>query len=230
MLGFQNFFSTELSSGITATDTTIPVNSLPDPSEGYLVIEPDSGGNREIIYYTSKTSNAVICPSVAAGRGVGGTSARSHNTNSTVKMNIAAEHFLALQLSRHIQYNAVAATETRASATFGDLATVGPSVNVEISKSGLLLIMWSASMNNSASGNFTSAAPALSGANTLAAGASGENVMSFKSESNAGDKQFMQFAYLSGLVEGTTTVTLQYAATGGTGTFSSRKLLALPLL
>jgi hypothetical protein len=96
-LGFQNFFTTTLASGITASDTTIYLNSLPTPSEGYLVIEPDSSTNKEIIYYTSKGANFVTLPSLAAGRGVGGTSAVSHSSGVTVQMNVVAEHFEALQ-------------------------------------------------------------------------------------------------------------------------------------
>lgn len=96
-LGFQNFFTTTLASGITASDTTIYLNSLPTPSEGYLVIEPDSSTNKEIIYYTSKGANFVTLPSVAAGRGVGGTTAVSHSSGVTVQMNVVAEHFKALQ-------------------------------------------------------------------------------------------------------------------------------------
>ena len=96
-LGFQNFYTTTLSSGITATDTTIYLNSLPTPTEGYLVIEPDSSTNKEIIYYTSKGANFVTLPSIAAGRGVGATTAVSHNSGVTCQMNVVAEHFEALQ-------------------------------------------------------------------------------------------------------------------------------------
>ena len=96
-LGFQNFFSTTLSGSLTATDTTVYLNSVPTPSEGYLVIEPDSASNREIIYYTSKGANFVTLPSVAAGRGVGGTSAGAHSSGVAVQMNVTAEHFKALQ-------------------------------------------------------------------------------------------------------------------------------------
>lgn len=92
-LGFDNFFSTTLSAGVSSTDTTIPVNSVPTASEGYLVLEPDSASAREIIYYTSKTGSAVVCPSVSLGRGQGGTSATSHAINATVKGNVVAEHF-----------------------------------------------------------------------------------------------------------------------------------------
>ncbi len=95
-LGFQNWYSSTLSSGVTASDTTLYLNSLPTPSEGYLVIEPDSTTNREIIFYNSKGANFVTVPSVS-DRGVGGTTAVSHSSGVTVQMNIVAEHFEALQ-------------------------------------------------------------------------------------------------------------------------------------
>lgn len=96
-LDFQNFFSTTLSGTITASDTVIYLNSLPTPSEGYLVIESDSDTNREIIYYTSKGVNFVTCPSVADGRGVGGTTAASHSSGATVQMNVTAEDLRGIQ-------------------------------------------------------------------------------------------------------------------------------------
>lgn len=96
-LDWQNFFSTTLAQTITASDTVIYLNSLPTPSEGFLVIEPDSTTGREIIYYTSKGVNYVTCPSVATGRGVGGTTAASHSNGATVQMNVVAEDLRGLQ-------------------------------------------------------------------------------------------------------------------------------------
>lgn len=95
-VSWQDKFSTTLSSGITASDTTISLVALPTASEGYLVIEPDSSTNYETIYYTSKTGSAVVCPSAAAGRGVGGTAA-SHSSGATVRMDTTAQMFNALQ-------------------------------------------------------------------------------------------------------------------------------------
>jgi hypothetical protein len=113
-LSFQNFFTTTLASGITASDTTIYLNSLPTGSEGYLVIEPDSSTNKEIIYYTSKGANFVTLPSVAAGRGVGGTTAVSHSSGVTVQMNVVAEHFEALQDGTGIADDAITTSKIAA--------------------------------------------------------------------------------------------------------------------
>ena len=93
----QNKFSTTLSSGITATDTTIPLTSLPTPSEGYVIIEPDSSTAWEEIYYTSKTGSAIVCPSVAAGRGQNGSTAASHSSGATVRMDTTKGMIDALQ-------------------------------------------------------------------------------------------------------------------------------------
>lgn len=95
-LDYQNFYSSTLSSTITAADTTIYLDTLPTPSEGYLVIEPDSSANREIIYYTSKGANFVTVPT-SGGRGVGGTSAVAHSSGATVNMNNVAEMWTAIK-------------------------------------------------------------------------------------------------------------------------------------
>lgn len=92
-LSVQNFFESTLSSSISASDTTIPLNTVPTVSEGYLIIEPDNASNREIIYYTSKTGSAVLAPDVANGRGQDGTSAISHSSGATVRMVINAQYW-----------------------------------------------------------------------------------------------------------------------------------------
>lgn len=225
----QDFFSTTLSAGITASDTTISLNALPTGNEGYLVLEPDSSGQREIIYYTSKTSSAVVCPSVGAGRGVGGTTAKSHPINSTVKMNMTAEHFEALRDGTSLAWrgadNRIATSETTTSTSYTDLATSGPAVTVTVGSNGILLVLWGAAMINSASGNFTRMSWAASGANTIAAGT---HEAYMKSESGAGDLTVFRHVVLTDLTPGSTTLTGKYIVSGGTGTFLNRELSAIP--
>lgn len=96
-LSVQNYFETTLSGSISASDTTIGVNAVPTGSEGYLIIEPDSSTNREVVYYTSKTSNSVVLTSALNGRGKDGTTAQSHASGATVRMQITSSHWLALQ-------------------------------------------------------------------------------------------------------------------------------------
>lgn len=124
-LTVENWFQTTLSSGITSTDTTIPLNNLPAGQEGYLVIEPDSTTNREIIYFTSKTGSAVVCTSAAVGRGVDGTTAVSHASGSTVKMNIVGAYWKQLQNGTAFNIGALSGTD----AATGWLTNILPSVS-----------------------------------------------------------------------------------------------------
>jgi len=96
-IGWQNKYTSTLSASINASDTTIPLVSVPTPTEGFLVIEPDSSTAFECIYYTSKTGAAVICPSAAAGRGQDDSTAASHTSGASVRMDTTAGMFEVLQ-------------------------------------------------------------------------------------------------------------------------------------
>jgi len=107
-LGFQNFFQATLTGDITASSTDIPMDNIPNSSQGFLVIEPDSATNREVIFYTSKTALKVVCPSAADGRGQDDTSATTHSTGATVIMAPIAAFYEALQNGRShslVQYD-----------------------------------------------------------------------------------------------------------------------------
>lgn len=96
-LGFQNFFSALLTSDITSSSTDIPMDTIPNSSEGFLVIEPDSTTAREVIFYNSKTALKVVCPSAANGRGQDDTTAGAHSTGATVIMAPVSAFYEALQ-------------------------------------------------------------------------------------------------------------------------------------
>ena len=105
-LDAQNFFSTTLSAGISDTDTVIPLNSVPTPTEGYLTLESANNSKREIIYYTSKGASSVTVPA-SGGRGVGGTSAQAHSSGATVEMNMTADYFQALKDGTALDDNSI---------------------------------------------------------------------------------------------------------------------------
>lgn len=92
--GYQNFYSTTLTGDITSGTLTIGLATVPTPSSGILVIEPDSTTAREVIVYTSKGASTITCPS--DGRGYSGTSAAAHLTGSTVIMAPVDKWFTAL--------------------------------------------------------------------------------------------------------------------------------------
>jgi len=83
-VGYQSFYQAQLTANISDTDLTIPLDIVPTPSEGFLVIESTVASKREIIYYTSKGASSVTCP--ANGRGYDGTTAVSHLQNAAVIM------------------------------------------------------------------------------------------------------------------------------------------------
>jgi len=83
-VGYQSFYQAQLTSPISDTDLTIPLDEAPIPDSGFLVIESTVASKREIIYYTSKTTNSVTCP--AGGRGYDGTTAVSHLSGAVVIM------------------------------------------------------------------------------------------------------------------------------------------------
>lgn len=92
--GYQNFYSSTLTGDITAGTLTIGLATVPSPSSGILIIEPDSTTNREVIVYTSKGASTITCPT--DGRGYSGTSASAHLTGSTVIMAPVDKWFTAL--------------------------------------------------------------------------------------------------------------------------------------
>jgi hypothetical protein len=96
-LGFQNFFSATLQGDITSSSTDILLDAIPNASQGFLVIDPDSTTNREVIFYTSKTALKVICTSAADGRGQDDTTAVSHLQGTTVISAPVAGNLEALQ-------------------------------------------------------------------------------------------------------------------------------------
>jgi hypothetical protein len=98
MIGYESFFQAQLTAGINETDLVIPLDNVPTPSEGFLVIEPTVAANREIIYYTSKGGSSVTVPSGAGnGRGYDGTTAVAHLQNAAVIMAPVAAMFETLQ-------------------------------------------------------------------------------------------------------------------------------------
>jgi len=86
-IGHQSFYQSQLTTGISDTDLIIPLDTVPTPSEGFLVIEGDVEAKREIIYYTSKDGTSVTVPSGAGnGRGYDGTTAVEHLQGAAVVM------------------------------------------------------------------------------------------------------------------------------------------------
>lgn len=117
-LGFQNFFQATLTSDITSSSTDIPLDSIPNSTEGFLVIDPDSTTGREVIFYTSKTALKVVCPSVADGRGQDDTTAGAHLTGTTVIMAPVAAFWEAFQAGLSFTDNVINTSKLKTASDF----------------------------------------------------------------------------------------------------------------
>lgn len=124
--------------------------------------------------------------------------------------------------------DAVNTAETRSSTSYGDLATVGPSVTVTL-PSGSALVMWSAQMLNQSAGGRSHMSVAVTGASTQAA--NDQNVLG--AESNAGGDIYEMgtIRVYTGLSTGSNTFTAKYrvVTSGTTGRWHNRTLVVFPL-
>jgi len=119
----------------------------------------------------------------------------------------------------------IATSQTRASTTYGDLATVGPAATVT---SGVrAMIVLGAFMSNSTAGNGGRVAVATSGAHTSSA----SDTNSWGAESGLANDGF-KGSYLTvynPITAGSTTWTLKYrTVVGGTATFTDRNISVVP--
>lgn len=114
----------------------------------------------------------------------------------------------------------VATSETTASTSFTDLATVGPSITLTTGTKAF--VMFAARVANNTGGSSCVAAVDISGATTSAAS---DTRSLFYESSAANDNARFSVAYIhTGLTSGSNTFKLQYRVTGGTGTFLDRNL------
>ncbi len=117
--------------------------------------------------------------------------------------------------------------ETTSSLTYANLATVGPSVTVTTTVSGLVLVIGTAALQNSIIGGTSHYSWALSG--PINEGASDDFALSVMAGSA---NQLIRASALhlhSGLSPGTYTFTAKYRVSTDIGTFRRRTLIAIPL-
>lgn len=121
-----------------------------------------------------------------------------------------------------ITQDLVSAQQSTTSLPYVDLATPGPSVEVDITQSGKLYVCCTALITPS-SGDQGRMAPALTGANVVAASSTLALILS-----TLGRSSF--WGWFEGLDEGLTTVTAKYRTTsGGSAAFADRSLIAIPV-
>lgn len=120
----------------------------------------------------------------------------------------------------------VATSQTTTSTSFVDLATV-QSVTVTVGANGILLVAVAGWMSLDVGGNQGLISYAISGASTVAA-SDAESIW-YQAYSGGAQHQCANVFLVSGLTPGSTTVTMKFRVTGGTGTFKNRALSVVPL-
>ena len=89
----QNFYAGTITTAFDAGDLKIYVDTLPTPSEGWVVINSGNTQKREIVYYTATGNDGGGNFLTLSTRGIGGTTDQSHDINEPVRMNLTAEHW-----------------------------------------------------------------------------------------------------------------------------------------
>ena len=113
----------------------------------------------------------------------------------------------------------IATSQTTASTSYVDLATVGPAQTVTVRPSGLVKVTLTGNLSNSGA-NYSVMGVTLSGANVVAA-VDTTSLQHFSTAPHRGSYT----ALITGLTAGVTTFTAQYRVTGGTGTFVDRNII-----
>lgn len=92
----QDFYKTTISLQTGAGAGKIYVGVLPTRSAGYLVISAANSVLREIIYYDSTGTDGTgpyVNVAAVGDRGLGGTTARIHNAQESIRMNLTSLHW-----------------------------------------------------------------------------------------------------------------------------------------
>jgi hypothetical protein len=121
----------------------------------------------------------------------------------------------------------IAAAEGTTSNVYTDLATVGPTVSIEVGSTGKALVSLYASMSCSVSAAMVRYAYAVSGATSVPAGTNGRNVhfnVPFADNFFSLSTTWLH----TGLNPGVNTFTAKYETTAGEGKWAHRRLMVSP--
>jgi hypothetical protein len=119
--------------------------------------------------------------------------------------------------------------QTTTSTTFAKLPTTTDQVTVNIGPKGIALVFLSSNATNSGAGQANFVGFAMSGANTAAASFNEALDYQAFAASNTASGGFGNMFPKTGLTPGATTFEMEYAVSGGTGTFWNRSIFVLPL-
>ena len=116
-------------------------------------------------------------------------------------------------------------SQSTTSTSFTNLATAGPAITIDVPASGKIWLSFGANIANSVTGGNSYIALAVSGSNTVSASETGIYGLSYQSSGNAWGQTGKSFL-VTGLTPGSTTFTMKYKVSTGTGTFRNRYISA----
>jgi len=105
----QDFYKKTVSIAWGAGAGNFYVSTKPTPTSGYLVLSPSSSTLREVVRYTGTGTDAsgdYVTIASVGDRGLGGTTAQTHQIGESVRMNITAEHWADLITEMALKYGA----------------------------------------------------------------------------------------------------------------------------
>jgi hypothetical protein len=151
------------------------------------------------------------------------------NETAPAKATTAGGHFVATGANaiaeRIPQTNAVATSETTASASYADLATVGPTVTATTGTKALVLVY--CRMVHTTAGAVVYAGVDVSGATTLAAADDGALVTVAAAAGGPGFRASTAIMY-DALTAGSNTFRLKYKTSAATATYVDRRIAVIP--
>jgi hypothetical protein len=121
----------------------------------------------------------------------------------------------------------VATSQTTTSTSYADLATTTDAVTITVGSSGAALVNIYSYMGNNTSPQICQVGFAISGATTRAA-SDEYSILAQNQVSGWNDRRSGLFL-LTGLTPGSTTFKMKYKVSGGTGTYSDRRISVIPL-
>ena len=146
---------------------------------------------------------------------------------TAAKMNLIRDDLIDLDRRTSPVAATVATSETTTSATYTDLATTGPAATFTVGSTGKLEVVLYSALSNNTTGDAADISFALSGANTQAAAAAFS--LTYGAFTGGASQRQGATWLLTGLTGGSTTATCKYERiTGGTATFSDRKIVCTP--